>query len=246
MVLTFLEAYELTGEARYLKRAREVLEFVVSGWDEELGGGIWWHQLHKDGTKNTCANGPAAVGCIRLAFHDKKDAARWIGEARRIVAWTNKTLQAANGLYSDSINAATGKINTDQLTYNVGLMLRAHLGLYAATGEAPFLDEAKRIGEAARSLFDPPTGAYRDALKWSHLMVEADLELWRWTQNDVFLQRAASDSARRFATWKKEPPKDLLANASLARQLWLLADHRTAAGRAFWKKADSLGVATPP
>jgi hypothetical protein len=29
--------------------------------------GIWWHQAHHDGSKNTCANGPAALGFLRLA-----------------------------------------------------------------------------------------------------------------------------------------------------------------------------------
>jgi uncharacterized protein YyaL (SSP411 family) len=49
MVLAFMEAYELTGEARYRDRALETLRFSLSGWDDELGGGIWWHEGHKDG-----------------------------------------------------------------------------------------------------------------------------------------------------------------------------------------------------
>jgi hypothetical protein len=40
MVITFIEAHEVTGDSRYLKRAEETLEFVMSGWDEVLGGGI--------------------------------------------------------------------------------------------------------------------------------------------------------------------------------------------------------------
>ena len=62
MVITFLEAYELTGDRAYFTRARETARFVLSGWDEKLDGGIWWHQSHKDDSKNACANGPAAVG----------------------------------------------------------------------------------------------------------------------------------------------------------------------------------------
>ena len=75
LVITFLEAYETNRDPRYLTRADETLKFVLSGWDEESGGGIWWHQRHKDGTKNACANGPAAVGCLRLAKFREKDAA---------------------------------------------------------------------------------------------------------------------------------------------------------------------------
>jgi len=62
LVITFLEAYETNRNPRYLARADQTLRFVLSGWDDEAGGGIWWHQSHKDGTKNACSNGPAAVG----------------------------------------------------------------------------------------------------------------------------------------------------------------------------------------
>src|SRR6266581_2261446 len=67
LVITFLEAYELTGERAYFTRAHETARFVLSGWDEKLDGGIWWHQSHKDDSKNACANGPAAVGFLYLA-----------------------------------------------------------------------------------------------------------------------------------------------------------------------------------
>jgi hypothetical protein len=40
MVLTFAEAYAQTGDRRYLDRAAATQRFVVSGWDDKLGGGI--------------------------------------------------------------------------------------------------------------------------------------------------------------------------------------------------------------
>ena len=76
LVITFLEAYETNNNPRYLARADQTLKFVLSGWDDEAGGGIWWHQLHKDGTKNACANGPAAVGSLRLAKYREGPAAK--------------------------------------------------------------------------------------------------------------------------------------------------------------------------
>ncbi|MBN1899832.1 hypothetical protein JW926_00735, partial [Candidatus Sumerlaeota bacterium] len=61
MVITFTEAFEVTGKRKYLDRAEEALRFVMSGWDDELGGGIYWH-VDKKGkpTKNTCSNAPSA------------------------------------------------------------------------------------------------------------------------------------------------------------------------------------------
>lgn len=240
MVLTFLEAHEITGESRYLKRASETLDFVLSGWDEQAGGGIWWHEKHKDDSKNTCINAPAAVGCFRMSKFNPRNSAKLVDQGTRIVEWTNKTLQAPNGLFADHIKVATGKINTDQLTYNAALMLRANLCLHGITGDEKYLNEAKHIGKAAGTLLDRNTGAYRDAIKWSHLMVEADLELHRKTGEAYLLERATRNAEVHYAEWKSKPWPDLIANASLARELWLLADRETAAGREFWEKSDRL------
>lgn len=241
MVLTFMEAYQLTREPRYSKRAEETLNFVLSGHDQEGGGGVWWHELHRDGTKNTCVNGPAAVGCFEVAgFLDGKSSAGLIEQGTSIVEWTVKNLQAPNGLFSDSKNIATGAVNRDQLTYNAALMLRAFLGLYHHTGKPEYLAEAKRIGKAAEGLLDSRNGAYRDAVKWSHLMTEADLQLHRVTKEDYLLQRAIKNGEAHYAAWKAEPPKDLLANASIARELWLLADAETKVGQDFWSAVDGV------
>ncbi len=99
MVLTFTEAYALTKDRRYLDRAEDTLRFVLSGWDEALGGGIYWRQDKK--SKNTCANGPAATAALGLAAIGKQDF--YVDWARRIVDWTTRTLQAPAGLFWDSI-----------------------------------------------------------------------------------------------------------------------------------------------
>ena len=239
MVLTFLEAHELTGESRYLKRAEETLEFVISGWDEQAGGGIWWHEQHKGGDKNTCVNAPAALGCFRLArFGKEPAAAKWNAQGEKIAVWTVKTLQGENGLFWDNIKVATGEINKGQLTYNSALMLRNFISLHTRTGQRFYLDEALRIGKAANG-FLGSNGIYRDPIKWAHLQVEADLELWRKTGEDYLQQRAIRNTEGHYEAWKKAPYPDLISQASLARELWLLVDHETPVGREFWKKSDA-------
>ena len=166
LVITFLEAYESNHNPRYLARADQTLRFVLSGWDDEGGGGIWWHQSHKDGTKNACANGPAAVGCLRLAkFREGSAAKTLVEQARKIVEWTVSKLQAREGLFDDRIVVASGEVKRGKLTYNSALMLRATLGLYRATDEKEYLDGARRIGKAADWFLDKQTGVYRDAVR---------------------------------------------------------------------------------
>lgn len=240
MVISFIEAYEITDDPRYLKRAKETLDFVMSGWDEVLGGGIWWHERHKDDSKNTCSNAPTAVGCFRLSkYSDGDERDKRIADGMKIIEWTTRTLRGKNGLFGDNIKR-NGEINGGQLTYNSALMLRAYLCTYALTGNDIYLQEARQMGRAAAEFLDPRTGAYRDHLRWSHLMVEADLELYRWTGEDYLLKRTKTNCDVNYAQWKKDPPKELIDQASLARQLWLMADHETTSGRTFWRKSDRL------
>ncbi len=239
MVITFLEAYDLTHRAHYLKRAGETLDFVLSGWDDEGGGGIWWHETHKGGGKNTCVNAPAAVGCLRLArLRDPRAAAPLIEKAQAIIAWTASNLQDPSGLFWDNKVIATGEVNRGQLTYNTGLMIRAFLGQYRATGKKEPLEEARRIARAGDRLLKKDTGVYRDHVKWAHLMVEADIELYRTTREDYLLQRARKNADAYYETWQTNRPTDLISATSIARVLWLMADMESDVGRAFWQASD--------
>jgi hypothetical protein len=227
MVIAYVEAFELTKDRRYLRRAEETLDFVLSGWDDARGGGIWWHEQHKAGTKNTCANAPAAVACLRLANHQPPEKAEAsIATAKKIVAWTTQTFQTKAGRFADSIDVETGELNPAQLTYNTALMIRAFHGLYGTTGNVAWLRQAQRSAKAADAFLDPAGRAYRDPVKWSHLQVEADLEMYRATGEEYLLRRATANAEHHFAGWKRSQPDELIDHASIARLLWLMADVR--------------------
>ncbi len=236
MVITFMEAYDLTQDVKYMNRAKEALTFSLSGWDDSLSGGIWWHEKHKDGSKNTCANAPAAVACLRVARY--ADAPANIDWARKLVKWTASHLQDKDARYFDNIRVKDSRVNKGKVTYNSGLMLRANLGLYYATKEEPFLTEARRIGAAAGAFIDKKTGAYGDPKRFSHLLVEADLALYRTTNDPALLARAKKNAQVAWSQWQSSPPKELIEQAAIARMLWLLVDQETEVGRAFWAKMD--------
>jgi hypothetical protein len=240
MVIAFMEAYEQTREPKYLARADQTLAFSLSGWDNQLGGGIWWHQEHKGGSKNTCANGPAAVAALRVSrYRQREKNLEW---ARKLVKWTSEHLQDKDGLFFDHQRVADGHIGPRKFTYNTALMLRANLGLYRATHEEAFLTEAKRLGAACDAFINAKTGAYRDGMRFTHLLVEADLELYRTTGDAAILARARKNGEVAWAQWQASPPKELIEQAGVARMFWLLADQETDAGKAFWAKADGDGA----
>jgi hypothetical protein len=242
LAIAFLEAYAVTGESIYSRRAEATVKFVLSGWDETyLQGGIWWHETHekKVRCKNTCANAPAAVACLRLARISQPTEARdLIAMARKIVDWTVTNLQLPNGLFADTKNIEGDGMNKASLTYNSALMVRAFLGLYQVGGNPVDLQNAQRVATAANALLDQKTGVFRDHKKWGHLMVEADLALYRTTKEPYLLERARRNADAYYEAWKKDGPVDLISAASVARVLWLMADTETVSGRNFWRQED--------
>ncbi len=236
MVITFAEAHELTGEVRYRLRAAAALRYVLSGWDDRLGGGIYWRQDRTG--KNTCACAPAATGVLALAVPGSEKY--YVDWARRIVAWTTKTLKAPNGLFWDNIKL-DGTIGKAQWTYNTALMLRANLGLYRVSKDEAYLQEAKQLAQASEKyLVNPQTNAFKDDALFSHLLVEAFLDLYKTTGEPYLLNRARANGdfawkqlrdSKDGGFWEKwqivpnrqEERKGLIANAATARLFWLLA-----------------------
>jgi uncharacterized protein YyaL (SSP411 family) len=238
MVITFAEAYAVTRDQKYLIRANDTLKFSLSGWDDELGGGIWWREAEHKG-KNTCSNGPGATACVRMAAYlPPAEAKRQIIAAQKIVAWTDEHLADKTGLYYDNESAGSEHIGKGKLTYNTALMIRAKLGLYRWTHDEKYLQQAKQSESAGDWFVDSKTGAYRDAFKWSHLMVEADLETYRLTHDQHLLDRAKANADYAYQQFKSNPPKEEIDLAAIARTLWLLADTQTDQGKRFWAGVD--------
>ena len=144
----YLNAYNLLHEEEYLKRAEELLEFFWTGWDDVLGGGIYWDKSF--GGKHTCANGPIAV-CYLWAYQltENED---YFDKGKMIYDWMTKVgLRASDGLYSDSVNK-NKQFNNWKADYNQGTPLYAACLLYEITGEQKYLNNANQTAKAALSL----------------------------------------------------------------------------------------------
>jgi hypothetical protein len=163
-------------EANDLPRAQRTLQFVLSGEDQKLGGGIYWHETKRD-SKNTCSNAPAIVACLAVdslaGNHDH------LATARRLHDWTESHLRdiTGDGLYFDHIKL-DGRLDRTKWTYNTALMIRAKCMLFDVTRERKYLDDAQQLALAAdRRWVKPNTGAIADDSQFAHLLAEAFLEL---------------------------------------------------------------------
>jgi predicted alpha-1,6-mannanase (GH76 family) len=150
LALDFCESYMLTKNPAYLKKSIETWKFVISGWDDQLGGGIYWCEQKKE-SKNTCSNAPGSVLALKL-YEATKDTA-FLNWGVRIYNWTKTNLQdSTDYLYFDN-KSLSGKIGRQKYTYNSGQMLQAAALLYKLTGKKIYLEEAQQIAKSAMKHF---------------------------------------------------------------------------------------------
>ena len=140
LVIDFVDLYRASGEKKYLERAEQTWQFVMSGRDDVLGDGIYWCEQKKH-SKNTCSNAPAAVAALKLYKATGNEAYLTAGKA--LYAWCYNTLHdTQDNLYFDNISLS-GRISRAKYSYNSGQMIEAGAMLHALTGEAHYLSEAQ-------------------------------------------------------------------------------------------------------
>ncbi len=235
LVLGLIEVYEITGEKKYLEKAEDTFRFVMSGEDEKLGGGLYWRENELE-SKNTCTNAPAIVSALRL--HQLTERADYLETAKRVYAWTCKSLQDDDGLFLDHMRM-DGSLDRRKFTYNTALMIRANVLFHEIKGEQRYLEEAKRISDAAVKHWVRDHGGIADGGRFAHFLVEAFLELHRvdgderWLNHArnalTFLHANVRDPNGRYGhRWDREVTAPLrqimlLDQASAARAFWVMA-----------------------
>jgi hypothetical protein len=153
--LAKLQWYYQTGDRDALRRARQIFELVVYGWDRDPThahpGGVFWTQASWSQDRNTVSNGPGAeVGLHLFEITGQRRYLRW---AKRMIDWVDATLLSSdNGLYWDNVKL-DGTFDKTQWSYNQGAMLGAKALLYRATGDPRALADAKAIADAALAFY---------------------------------------------------------------------------------------------
>ncbi|MBQ7354062.1 MAG: hypothetical protein IJW62_00920 [Clostridia bacterium] len=144
--IQFLNAYELLKDDQFLAEAEETLQFLWTGWDDVLGGGIYWDKTY--GGKNTCANGPVAIAFLWAYQLTQKE--EYLEKGRMIYDWCREKLLDGD-LYIDSLGVDGGR-NNWKAAYNQGTMIYAGAQLYEITGDETYLNQARATNKATISL----------------------------------------------------------------------------------------------
>ncbi len=236
MVLALLETYTALHDPQYETWAEETFRFVLSGEDNQLGGGIYWREPDR-ATKNTCSTAPAIVAALRL--YETNGKPEYVAAAQRLYEWTNARLQDRDGLFWDHIQL-DGQVDRSKWSYNSALMIESNIEFYKLTGDSKYLAEAQRIARAAQAQWvRAETGAIADEAHFAHLLAEAFLSLyeqdgevrWRQIAHNALreIQAQASRASGRYGRrWdglndEAESSDYLIDWASAAHAYWVAA-----------------------
>ncbi|RCH53837.1 hydrolase [Mucilaginibacter hurinus] len=147
--IDYAEAYLNTKNPVYLSRAKEVFTFILSGWDEKLGGGVTWLEGHRD-QKPACSNGMAALTALKI-YQANRDS-YYLEWGQKFYNWMYDNLRDPAGVYWND-KKMDGSVLKTQWTYNSGSMLEASVLLYQFTKNKKYLAEAQAIAAGTLNHF---------------------------------------------------------------------------------------------
>jgi predicted alpha-1,6-mannanase (GH76 family) len=231
MILDYIEAYEVTKNSFYLKKAQTLLDACLGGVDEVLGGGSYWRiDPESYPTKNTCANAPLAAALFKIIPHisSVKQKEHYYAQGLMIMEWTQKNLQDKDGVMWDSINVHTKEIDKRKFTYNTALMIQSHLSRYKITTDKKHLIEAIRLANASAHWLQQNRDAndgriYSGPVRFTVHLIEALLDVYQINGDKILLENCQQTADYCWRKWRQNEAAKLIDLASIARIQWLVA-----------------------
>jgi uncharacterized protein YyaL (SSP411 family) len=148
--IDYIEAYANTKQAHYLKDAKEVFEFIISGWNTDLEGGVTWLEGVRD-MKPACSNGKATVLALKI-YEQTKDK-YYLDWGMKFYNWMYTHLRSSENIYWNDMKTTDRSILKTAWTYNTGTMLQSAVSLYKITGKKEYLNEAQLLAEGSYLFF---------------------------------------------------------------------------------------------
>lgn len=251
--INLIEAYRVIKKSSYLAKAKQIVEFLKSGEDDILGGGLWWNENEKNiqgnenSNKPTCSNGYAIL--FLLEYHSvcsENEKADVLAFALRLFNWVSNNLRdPEDGCYWNDVQVS-GTINKMKWTYNTGVMISNGIRLYKILDDQKYLDDAIESSQGAYNYFVRPSGnlalAYPNHDPWfTTKLIRSFIEIEPYYKNaSSYIKKFinfldyAYDNARLpnglfYEDWTGSEPKraeQLLMQAAALESLGIIASYK--------------------
>ncbi|QQL49987.1 glycoside hydrolase family 76 protein [Mucilaginibacter ginkgonis] len=193
--IDYMESYFNTKNPVYLARAKNVFRFIMSGWTEDLGGGVFWVEGHPD-QKPACSNGMALLTSLKIyeGCHEKY----YLDQGKKFYNWMYTTLRdSTTGMITNDIKPGKG-LNRTFWSYNTGSLIEAAVMLYRFTGKESYLIQAKALAKDSHAFYKAAKHdehlTYRIDLPWFMAVLFRGYEaLYKVDKNDLYISALEHD-----------------------------------------------------
>jgi len=147
--LAWIKAYDLTGDAKYLRTARRGVDFMWQAHDDTCGGGLWWTENHT--YKNAIASELFIQAAAQLGQRLGDAGASYVDRAVAMWEWFDASGMINDELLvNDGLNPRTCTNNgAETWTYNQGVILGGLVALEQDTGDQEYLARARALADAS-------------------------------------------------------------------------------------------------